>query len=83
MVNAIKELLALEPVRVRAVITALIGLGLSLGIDLDQEGILSIVDTVLPWLAAAILFWRTRGQVTPNAKVVVTTDDVENLGAQG
>ncbi len=69
MIQALRELWALEPVRVRTVISALIGLALSLGLDLDSEGILSVVDTVLPWVAAAVFMWRTRGQVTPVAKL--------------
>lgn len=69
MIEAIRELVRLEPVRVRAVISAIIGLGLSLGLNLDTEGILSVVDTILPWVAAAIFFARTRSQVYPAARV--------------
>lgn len=83
MPQAIRELIALEPVRVRAVIGAAIALLVSLGIDLNGSQILEAVDAVLPLIAAVVVFLTTRSQVTPNAKVVVTTEDVENLGPQG
>lgn len=81
MNDAIGQLIKLEPVRVRAVVGAIIGLLLAFGIDVDGGGIMALVDAALPLLGSLLVFISARGAVTPNAKVVVSTDDVERLGA--
>lgn len=65
MTEAIRELFRLEPVRVRAVIGALIGLALSLGINVDGDGILAFVDAALPLIASMLMFLTARSRVTP------------------
>lgn len=80
MPTAIRELLALEPVRVKAIAGAVIGLLLAFGIDVDGGGIMALIDAALPLLASLLLFLTARGDVTPNAKVVVSTDDPEIAG---
>lgn len=67
MTAAIRELIRLEPVRVRAVIGALIGLALSLGINVDGDGILAFVDAALPLIASMLMFLTARSRVTPVA----------------
>ena len=69
MTEAIRELIRLEPVRVRAVIGAIIALALTLGVDLHGDTVLEAVDALLPILAAGITFLSARGKVTPTAKL--------------
>jgi hypothetical protein len=72
MFEAIRELIRLEPVRVRAVVGALIGLAISLGISIDdaQRGtILEFVDLILPLAGALLGANNARKLVTPNARL--------------
>lgn len=66
---ALAELIALEPVRVRAVASALIGLALAFGVDLDEDGILGAIDAILPYAGMILTFLTARRVVYPAAKV--------------
>lgn len=69
MTEAIRELLRLEPVRVRAVAGALFALLFALGVDVPEDTRGTIVDFILniaaPLLIAAMTFASARSKVTP------------------
>lgn len=77
MNTALRELLALEPVRIRAVVGALIGLALAFGVDLDGNQIMEAVDALLPLIGSLVIFVSARAAVTPNASVAVRTDEIQ------
>jgi hypothetical protein len=65
MREALAELIALEPVRVRSVVAAIVALVVSFGIDADEGTVLAAVDAILPIISAVVIFLTTRGDVTP------------------
>lgn len=70
MIQALRELARLEPVRVRAVVGALIGLGISLGLHISVENqatLLAFVDLLLPMVGALLGANNARKMVTPDA----------------
>lgn len=66
-----------EPALLRAVVVAVVGVLALVGIDATETGDKIVTGwTYLFSLIPLLQAWWTRAAVTPNAKVVVTTDEV-------